>query len=74
MILTTGENGQVDVAVAVPVTAGIGAVLQEIVIVLGQVMVTWPCNNATGARARMIANVRPSRPLLREGVWGLAPG
>jgi hypothetical protein len=40
VILTTDEKGQVDVAVADPVTAGIGAVLQEMVIVLGQVIVT----------------------------------
>ena len=64
MILTTGEKGQVVVAVAEPVTEGIGSVLQEIVIVLGQVIETWPCNKATGARARMIAIACPSHLLL----------
>lgn len=65
---------QLDVAVAVPVLAGIGFTLQEIFTVGGQVMVTAPKDAVKGASAshRMLSQPA-SRPCGR-GDWGLEPG
>jgi len=58
------------VAVAVPVLAGRGGTLQDIVVVGGQVMVTVPLTRVSGARASHTAVIH--QPILR--LCGLDPG
>lgn len=70
VMVTADDAGQVVVAVAVPVLAGIGGTLQEMVIVVGQVMVTAPFIRVNGARANQTAVIH--QPILR--LWGLDPG
>lgn len=55
---------------AVPVLAGRGGTLQDIVVVGGQVMVTVPLTRVSGARASHTAVIH--QPILR--LCGLDPG
>ena len=70
VMVTADDEGQFVVAVAVPVLAGIGGTLQEMVMVGGQVMVTAPFIRVNGARANQTA--ANHKPILR--LWGLDPG
>jgi hypothetical protein len=70
VMVTLEDVGQVVVAVAVPVLAGMGMTLQEMVMVGGQVMETAPFEMVKGASAsKMTCN---HVPMLR--FWGLDPG
>ena len=61
------------VAVAVPVLAGVGATLHEMVRVGGQVMVTCPCTNTKGAIASHPARTHIATLLVKGCPWGLEP-
>ena len=50
-MLTNGEEPQVVVAVAEPVTEGSGSTLHEMVMVDGQVIVTWAVETMMGRTA-----------------------
>ena len=69
-MVTCEDDGQLVVAVAVPVLAGRGGTLQEIVMVVGQVMVTAPFTKVREARVSHTAIIH--EPILR--LWGLDPG
>jgi hypothetical protein len=58
------------VAVAVPVLAGIGGTLQEIVMVVGQLMVTAPFMRVNGA----IESQTAANHQRKFRLWGLDPG
>ena len=68
-MVTWEDDGQLVVAVAVPVLAGIGGTLQEMVMVGGQVMVTAPFMRVKGAKVSQTAK---NHQLFR--LWGLDPG
>lgn len=71
--MTEEDVPQRVVAVAVPVLAGVGGVLHEILTVGGQVMVTCPCINAKGAKASQTAKIHLGTPLLEVFPYGLEP-
>ena len=73
MILTLWLAHSVE-AVALPVLAGLGSTLQDIVMVEGQVIVTCPDNGAMEAKASTIDKVHHANLLLKIEPWGLAPG
>ncbi len=62
------------VAVAVPVVAGTGGTLHEMVIVPGHVMDTCPERGAVEAKASIAKAMNHVNLLFREEPWGLAPG
>ena len=70
VIVTLEDVGQLVVAVADPVLAGMGLTLQSMVMVGGQVMVTAPLVKVKGAKTSMMTFSHV--PLLR--CWGLDPG
>jgi hypothetical protein len=74
VIPTSEEELQEVVPVAVPVLAGMGGTLQDILILGGHVMDTWPKRLAMVADASRRMLSHPALLLRRSGVWGLAPG
>ncbi len=72
--MTAGDNAQRVVPVALPVLAGVGAVLHEIVMVDGQVMVTCPCINTKGPKASHTERTHQATFRLKCAPWGLEPG
>jgi len=69
-MVTWEDDGQLVVAVAVPVLPGRGGTLQEMVMVVGQVMVTAAFMRVNGA---MVSQTAANSKLILS-LWGLDPG
>jgi hypothetical protein len=73
-MVTVEEVGHKVVAVADPVRDGNGSTLHEMVVVVGQVMVTWATAIVTEAKRNQSDKANPGNLLLRKERCGLAPG
>ncbi|MEO7927097.1 MAG: hypothetical protein ABIR93_10265 [Saprospiraceae bacterium] len=73
-VMAMAEEAHKVVAVAVPVLAGIGFTLHDMVMVDGQVIVTCPDNGAMEAKASTTDKVHHANLLFKVDPWGLAPG
>ncbi len=73
-MLTADEVLHVVVAVAVPVFAGPGSTLHDIVFVGGQVIETCPEIGAEWAKASHTDKALHINLFFKEEPWGLAPG